>query len=518
MHVLAVGALLMTLLFVLRLTGSSGLHTRTEKKTVGTTARPNNAHNFTVDCGNITVATNNTIFRCQRDLNQLVDYGYPWSHLGSRRNSKHNLNVRDMNNTLRDALDSLNHVCYIHQRSQACLEENGIGHFCLAITPVGTHLQTDFQFICHRQRRDENLIHSLQCLHDTRLLTMLYFHIADRCRGFSILDYTMRRYKNAYFYALDIKPASYLQIPQLYCLPKFVISSCIRDIVEDHCGKMTADFVQNYLIYLQDRFGAALKSAGLDSDICDHDINSDMMPSSSPMPSGHTKLGISRLLQITAPGTALDTVWGRQSLAYLHSLSEEKLCTAPNAAAAYRACVMSSDDRTERSKFNILQFAAYQLPFLYHGTQCSRLEQFTTCWNLLQEICGPKVRGLEQHATLLAEGCKIQSELDTVGCHWQDMLLRFYINASRVTVWPMADQCLFKPMNLDDVYYGTVNNVMGELDTVISLLQPGVKEISRKCGSQPAKRLTVLFNKLRYLQRDAMKDSILLLKSMAPNY
>ena len=53
---------------------------------------------------------------------------------------------------------------------------------------------------------------------------------------------------------------------------------------------------------------------------------------------------------------------------------------------------------------------------------------------LLQGICGPKVRGLEQHSTLLVEGCEIQSEMDSVICHLQGMLLGLYNEVSRVTV------------------------------------------------------------------------------------
>ncbi len=128
------------------------------------------------------------------------------------------------------------------------------------------------------------------------------------------------------------------------------------------------------------------------------------------------------------------------------------------------------------------------------------------------EPAGPKVQGLGQHATLFVKGCKIQSDMDTIGCHWQDMLLPHYIHASRVTVWPTTNQCLVNPMFLDDAKYGSFNSVMYDLDTVISLLQPGVEEISRKCGSQPAKRLRDLFNNIRYLQRDAMKYGLLLVK------
>ncbi len=150
-----------------------------------------------------------------------------------------------------------------------------------------------------------------------------------------------------------------------------------------------------------------------------------------------------------------------------------------------------------------MQFAHTILSYIYHGTHCNRLQEFTACWNLVQDVCGPKVRGLELHATLLVEGCKIESEMDTIGCHWQDMLLPYYIQASRVTVWPMGSQCVGNPMSLEDIHYSSFNSVMDDLDTVISLLQPGVEEISKKCGSQPAIRLKALFHKLRYVQRDA---------------
>ncbi len=97
--------------------------------------------------------------------------------------------------------------------------------------------------------------------------------------------------------------------------------------------------------------------------------------------------------------------------------------------------------------------------------------------------------------------------METVGCKWQDMLLPHYIHASRVTVWPIVTQCLVNPMSIDDADHSST--VMDDLDTVIALLQPGVEEISWKCGPQPAKRLRLLLNKLRFLQRDALEFAYL---------
>ncbi len=431
-------AMIVILLLAVKMAKSSVIsspNNRFDNTSVGAERSSSTVHNVTIDCGDWFVV-NKVIWRCHEDLWQLASYGYPWYPRDSQRYSRLNTNATDRNNTLRDALDSLNHVCHIYDRSQTCLEESDIRDYCLTTTNAGALTHIEFQFICHCQQRDENLVHSLQCLYDKRLLVMLYFHMAHRCHGEGILDDIMRRFKKALFHIWYINPVSEQILPpgSLLCIPRSVIATCITGIIEDHCGKMTADLVENYLVSYQDWYGQALQSAGLSSNICDSDMSSDMVPSRLHLPSGNTKLGISNLSQITVHGTALDTVWGKAVLGYVQSLSGTDLCTTLNAQYAYLTCLMSADDRSEKSKFNILQFAHHVLAFPYHGTQCSRLEDFTACWNLLQQIGGPKVRGLEQHATLMVEGCNIQSELDTVGCHWQDMLLPHYIKASRVTV------------------------------------------------------------------------------------
>ncbi len=458
-------------------------------------------HNISINCGDFD-RMDNTSVACQRDLTQVITFGYPWSPYGDKRNSRGDFNTTNEANNLRDALDSINHVCHIQERSQTCLDESGARDYCLAFTVTALTHQTDFQFICHQRRRDENLVRSLQCLHDSRVIVMLFFHIADRCRGFGILDDIMRRYKNAYFYSLDIRPHDQqAYAPVFYCIPKSVISTCIKAIVEDQCGTLTADFVQNYLVYVQDRHSQALRSAGISSNICDP--SSDVVPTTAPIPSD-SQLGISTLLELTTPGTALDTVYGKFLLAYLRSLSGAEQCNFRNVIFSYFGCLLSSDDQSEKTKFNIIQFAHQIMLFSYHGTRCNRLEQFTACWNLLQKTCGPKERGLELHATLLVEGCKIQSEMDIIGCHWQDMLLKRNIQASRLTPWPLNGQCIGNRLHLENAQYDP-RTVTESLDRVLLLLQPAVKEISRKCGVQPAKRLATLLESVRYLQPDAFK-------------
>ncbi len=319
-------ALLLILLFIVGVTSSSVFrsrpyhaYSRAESIREGASPRSNNVHNVTVDCGD-TYALRKAVYKCSRDVRQLTSYGYPWFTHGNQKNPPHNLNATQLSGILRDALDSLDHVCRVHDRQRTCLEEGGVGDYCLQTCKYGFTL-TEFQFICHKRQRDEDLVNSLQCILDKRLLVMLYFHIADRCSGMAILDDIMVRYKNAYFYTLDINPASMRpHLALLYCVPKSVIATCIRGIVEDHCGIMAADFVQNYLVYLQDRFDQALQSAGLKANICDNGITFDKVSGKAGIPPVNTKLGIFRLLETTAPGTALDTAYGKQLMIFLQGL------------------------------------------------------------------------------------------------------------------------------------------------------------------------------------------------------
>ncbi len=168
---------------------------------------------------------------------------------------------------------------------------------------------------------------------------------------------------------------------------------------------------------------------------------------------------------------------------------------------------MSADDISETNRFNVLQFAHQILYFVYHGSQCSRLEQFTTCWNLLQETCSAKVRGFALHANLLVVGCKIQNQMDAAGCHWQDMLLGHYIRASQLTAWPLGGQATASLMYLEHTASYKAN-ITEDLDRLIDILRPGAKEVSQRCGIQIGKLLKSFLSKLQYLQRNAFNKSV----------
>ncbi len=484
------------------------VHKHNKKNEKGNRDSRTTMHNVTIDCGDygalgITVAT------CQRELLHFASNSSLWSGRDIETKIRSNQSARNGSVDISDSLDLLDHMCYIHERSRMCLKENGVCDYCLN-TANALLVETDSQFICQQQRRDENLIHALQCLHDTRVLAMLFFHIGNHClRGMDILDDLMMRMKHQYFYTLNVNRT--LEMPHiatpLYCLPTHVISSCVKDIIEDYCGRRCSELVENYLLYYQERYGIAFKSAGLSSNICQYKTSSKCTLAAPPTVNSDTykDLGFTRGLKMAAPGTALDTVMGRSLVAEMFNLSGREICTNElHTFVAYTGCFLSSDDKCESSKFNILQFGQALIPVIYHGTQCLRLEQFTACWNQLQNMCGSKVRGFKQHATLLVESCNIQSEMDTAGCHWQDMLLGHYIKASRVTIWPLVFQGLKNPLFLESGQ-SKPNKVRKDLHTAISFLQLGVDEISKKCGQKPAKRLQSVLHKLQYLQFDALK-------------
>ncbi len=502
---------LLIMLLIVKGMDSYAIHSRSRHKfnrervrTNGTSQPPYNA---TIDCPG---DTRDIIWKCEGGLYNLTQAGYPWSGVYNDSRKKQSLN-----NTVKDALDVLNHVCDTADRAQACIRHSGIQDYCMLEAWLSSDEIPSFPFICQPQYRNENLLHSLQCLHDNRLLTMLYFRIGSQC-GIGILDRIIRGRKNVFWYRINVSPVIPMpDIMPMLCLPKDVISTCVR--VENQCGNMAAVLVQDYILYLQGWAARALESARLDPDICHHDVDSTgadtymssqyarpshIQPASSP----YTQL--LRLAKEGTPGSALDSVWGRPVVGYLERIGDKICYDETSLFASFYVCLLSSEDTSARSRFNILQFSHQIIPlFDNHGSSCTRVTHFIECWKLLQETCGSRVRGLALYATLLIEGCKIQNLMDNIGCHWQDMLIWHYMEASRRTAWPFVSQASHNPMWLDKSVYN-VKTVQKDLGKVISLLQPGVDEIASKCGREPAVGLRRLLHKISYLQNDALKSYV----------
>ena len=280
-------------------------------------------YNSTIKCGNPDEAVNH----CTWGLYRIASQGYPWfrhTAKGGYRNATH------WKSRVGDALDSLAEVCKSLDRTQRCLQENAISDNCLLLhLSVGLEVLMVFRYICHFQPRDENLVHSLQCLRDKRVMSMLYFNMGQQCvDGMDILDNLMIRRKNVCYFSLNVWP----KIPEMYCLPKQVISTCMREVVESQCGASTAALVQDYLSHAQYWTGKALESAGLPSNICNNVISdytyalsnvSIGFPAALP---NKQKSHFDKILSQSVPGTALDTVYGRTLLSVIRNFSGEDIC------------------------------------------------------------------------------------------------------------------------------------------------------------------------------------------------
>ena len=468
-------------------------------------------YNATIDCGDPTKLYN-TCHQCTLGLFELFVYGYPWLGRNALRNKSY-VSVTD--GRLKDVLDSMNDVCDAADRAHVCLRDSGVQNYCLMALKDDSSMKSvqTSQFVCHHQPRNESLLHSLQCLYDNRLLTMLYFHIVSQC-GIDILDRIMTGNRNVLWYEINVWPPSHAPaFSELLCLPKDIVSTCVRTIVESRCGNMTAVLVQDYILYLQHWIAQALESAGLDPDFCHHDVHAtpiatyispqhDRTPEIQPASSPYTQLV--RFVETMTPGSALDSVYGKYMVDLLKD-SHDKYCNdTKSQLEGIVICMLCGEDTAGMARFNILQFSHQLMQIvLYHGYSCSRLTQFKACWDLLQQMCGYRVRFFALYATLRVDCCKIQTLMDDIGCPWQDMLIRHYLEASRKTVWPLLFQASGNPLFLESQVY--TNSVRMDLEAVITFLQSGVEEIASRCGREPATQLGRLLHKIRYLQNDSLK-------------
>ncbi len=463
------------------------------------------------------------------DLIRRINAGFPWSpetldrhsdypgaihHLGGI--SKTRLGRMDRKGSLLDPMDNLDGICKDFDKASSCLGEYQTPEFCLRLGSMVfqpfINFKT-FKFICRNQTRDANLLRSLQCLHDTRLPSMLYYHIATECRqGMDILDQQMLARKKTQLYILNSRiPLN--SMFKLYCLPERVLSKCVHEFVENHCGKMAADLLVNYINYIQEEEKTTFKLLGQATDLCNRNMSQERHSLSNFNKSYKTKVFQYRsetmlresrraaffaVLSKNYSDTELDTVTGRRAMSVLMGISGPEICSITYLSAAYALCVWQGHDIREIPKFHILQYAHTLQPFYYQGSHCWRIGQFTQCWNSLQNICGSgPTRYFAQHATLMIDGCRLQDKMDDISCHWQDFLLPAYIKASRVTRWPTL--ALSDPMSLDGIPANPLN-CLPDFET----LWQAVDKLTVRCGTEAGTYLRRILDKIRYSQYDAL--------------
>ncbi len=475
--------------------------------------------------------------RCARGLPEFINHGFPWlpwaPKTPKRRRSnrsfqrpweRNNRHPADSQGGLSDPMDSLNHVCQFFERMSRCMDKHNMPVSCVLAGYSCFDLYKAFEFLCRNQTRDENLLHSLRCLHDTRLPTMLDYHMAADCRhGMDILDQQMLARKRRQLHKLNLQ-VNVGSFTSLYCLPERVLSTCVYNFTEQYCGTMAAKVLLAYVHFQQDETKSALEFLGLPSWLCERNSSHNIHHR------GTAKSGISKTplfdeqtlkteisskaifdtsLDSYSDDTFLDTPRARAEARHLKRLTGQELCNNSNILYAYEVCVMLGHDISEIPKFNILQYSHMLIPIPYVGSHCSRLGEFTQCWRTLQGLCGSRTRYFAQHATLMIEGCHLQEKMDDISCHWQDFLLPAYIKAARVTKWPIAPQALINPMFLDDAIYDV--ELQDDLRSNLidfELLQPAVEEIAVRCGREVGTYLRNILNRIRYFQYDACRFTI----------
>ena len=330
------------------------------------------------------------------------------------------------------------------------------------------------------------MLHSLQCLKDTRVLDLLVFYLADRTG--THLDDMARGNVNAFFsflnandeimqnYAINPLTMDLVINHGLICLPESVISHDVAFIVDRKCGYHAADLVRNFYLYYRKRFNMALSKIGFRTDICDKDSkrNQTTIDRGSAVRDDTESCGVfislfDEFLEENSPGTAMDTVYGRYLREGITLIPEEEFCKplVPGLYNTFQACRFLSYDPSGKASFNVLQYAhsVFILPTAPYPDSSS-LKIFRSCWNLLQEICGPNATYHEYEYHVSAESRNIKRMMDNLTCEWQDMLVRQYIKASENgNIWPTSANARGQPMFLSygTYTYGSLANSISDL-------------------------------------------------------
>ena len=453
------------------------------------------------------------VMHCLKDLIPLAWNGFPWNPAVMTDQIR---NQQNQSRNLGDPLDSINHVCEVFEDFHKCLEQHEIPSECLpARDASGFDADTIFQFICHIQPRRTNLLHSLQCLKESRVLDLLVLYLADRtgthvdemARGTVNALFTLFMNADILFQKFDISPfAMYILVCEgLICLPERVISHDVTFIVDRKCGSHAADLVRDFYLYYRTRFNDVLSKIGLSTYICDKGTRRKAAIGNSYATPGHTQgarifsRSFDQFLEKSSPGTAMDTPFGYMVRATIAKVPEREFCDPfSGLAVAFEACMLLSFDPSGKARFNILSFAHWTLMPFSPYPDSSSLNIFRSCWNLLQQMCGQNTSYLTYTCHVSAGSREIQRMMANMTCEWQDTLIRLYIKVSdQGSIWPTGMNVNGRAMLLSAGIYSR-GRLTESIFDVISVVTHGVKEISARCSTASAKRMGLFYNRLKY--------------------
>ncbi len=192
---------------------------------------------------------------CSAQLIYLLKGEYPW------------LPNQACTKTITDPIDSIINLCSIYRRSRECIHERlgDINDMCLVYGFSGNYLDVQWTLglLCEHTR-NETLLQSLQCLHDTRILNTLQFRAWSKC-GRGMFSQQSDALKNADFVLFDMQlnvPSEILQEVQksLFCVPEHSIPCYLSSVVK-LCGRNAMTLVEMYFTKLHNDLENILKSA-----------------------------------------------------------------------------------------------------------------------------------------------------------------------------------------------------------------------------------------------------------------
>ncbi len=472
------------------------------------------------------------IVQCSKNLNQLASNGFPWTQADMTELQDQIRNQQNQSHSnLGDPMDPINHVCEVFGDFLKCLDQHAIPSECMLTSdPIGFIFHTIFQFICHLQPRSTDLLHSLRCLKETRVLDLLVLYLADRT-GTGVDDMAQGNV-NALFRFLnsDILYFKFFTNPLtmdmavsrgLICLPESVISQDVTFIVDRKCGSHAADLARDFYLYYRTRFNGVLSKIGLPTNICNKEtrkksvIESLYATPDDTSGDGMLSRSFEQFLAKNSPGTAMDTAYGHIVRAILALVPDRKFCNPLiQLQPAFLACLLLSYKPSGKARFNILPFAhSVSFPFSPYPDSSS-LRLFRSCWNILQQMCGRNTSYFGYMYHVSAGSREIQRVMDNMTCEWQDTLIRLYIKTSEQgNIWPTGLNAGHRPMLLSTGRH-TYGNLTNSMSHLISVVTHGVKEISTRCSTASAKRMELFYNRLKYFWYVEVKYHQILLKKL----
>ncbi len=254
-----------------------------------------------------------------------------------------------------------------------------------------------FNFICHKEPRSIDLLHSLRCLQETRVADLLVFHLAD-IYGTSLIDIHAQGTTNAFFNALSndalistyfINPTAIYRLANmgLICFPKSVISQYVPFIVNNKCGSQAANLVRNYYFQFRAQFNHPLDEILGPTNICHKQGHNNITGDGAFMEPGNREKGsllilFHQILEHRSPGTAMNTVYGRSLRNSIKQFSFQEFCNPVAALSlSFQAYALLSYDASNKGIFNVLHNAhSMYLPYTDIPGPSS-IGTFSYCWN-----------------------------------------------------------------------------------------------------------------------------------------